>query len=48
MNIVNQIIKAAQEDLRIKKSNVINGMWFNCCILMLYTNKYFCFLRKKF
>lgn len=38
MNIVEQIVKAAQEDLNIKKSNIIKGNFiilFNLCI-----NKY--------
>lgn len=27
MNIVEQIVKSAQEDLNIKKSNIVKGNW---------------------
>jgi len=27
MNIVQQIVKASQEDLKMKNSNVVNGNW---------------------
>lgn len=41
MNIVKQIVKAAQEDLKIKNANTINGI--NKLLINMFFFKTYCF-----